>query len=331
MSIDSSSVVFHHQAAHPLRASRRWSLSTWTLSAVFFGALFAFALELVPSSSAWGLALFFNLAVGLPHGAVDHLVCERQWGHRLGLKALFIFCVLYLLVMLAFSGLIIAYPFAGLWLFILMSAEHFGQSHRGAQSRSLRMSCFGFLIISALVLGQWAESEQLLALVLSPERRQQSWLVFSYGTGVALFGYGIMSCAALMQGSVRLKRFVWELSFISLLAILAYRGPLWWSFTIYFCFAHAIDAWEDLLKVRQLRTEQLGQLYRYALPFSSLALVGAFLLWVLCEYELIEKWLLFALLLAGPVPHMLIFDWLSPSARAKVGACSGAGMQRECS
>ena len=331
MSIDSSSVVFHHQAAHPLRASRRWSLSSWTLLALSLGALFAFALELIPSSSIWGLALFFNLAVGLPHGAVDHLVCERQWGRRLGIRALLIFCVLYLSVMLVFSGFIIAYPLAGVWLFVLMSAEHFGQSHRGDQRRSLRMSCFGFLIVSVLVLGQWTESEQLLAFLLSPEQLKLSRLFFSYGAGFTGLCYGVMSCAALSRGSLRPPRFIWEISFIILLAVLAYRGPLWWSFTIYFCFAHAIGAWEELLKVRQLRTEQLGQLYRYALPFSSLALAGALLLWGLCEYELIEKWLLFALLLAGPVPHMLIFDWLSPSAQAKAGACSSVDAQRGCS
>lgn len=113
------------------------------------GAAFLLATHLTGASSSTGMTiLVVGVAVlGLPHGAFDHLLGQRilrggllkRYGSH-PLLALSLFLLLYVSLSLALMAGWIAAPAPGLWLFLLISACHFGTDWRGVLPLAPRLA-----------------------------------------------------------------------------------------------------------------------------------------------------------------------------------------------
>jgi Brp/Blh family beta-carotene 15,15'-monooxygenase len=85
------------------------------------GGIFTFALDSDSMSWQVGLALL-ALAVGIPHGALDHLVSMP----RGSMTKMIFFIVVYILIAVGAVIAIMSWNVAGFYLVVLMSALHFG-------------------------------------------------------------------------------------------------------------------------------------------------------------------------------------------------------------
>lgn len=85
------------------------------------GSIFTFALD--TDSMGWQVALaLLALAVGIPHGALDHLVSLP----RGSMVKMALFVLVYILIAVAAVIAIMSWNVAGFYLVVIMSALHFG-------------------------------------------------------------------------------------------------------------------------------------------------------------------------------------------------------------
>ena len=77
------------------------------------------------SSLTWLLAGLLFVALGLPHGAVDHITYHHALG-RTERSAPWLFVLPYLLGLAAFTALFLVAPTAATWAFLALAAWHFG-------------------------------------------------------------------------------------------------------------------------------------------------------------------------------------------------------------
>ena len=209
-----------------------------------------------PMMEAGGLMLGL-LAVGIPHGALDHLLAHRRLEAPWNLA----FIARYLAASLALLAVWLVAPGPALAFFLLYSAWHFGQGdveHWGIRGRrQAKSATWGLTVLSILLLGHPQESAAIIEKLgvalpaLSP----------AMGQGVAWAWAG---CAALWG--------LWErrLAVVLAAATLAVtvQLPLLAAFGLYFIGQHSLHGWWSL---RRGLSASDAQLYRRALPFSAAA------------------------------------------------------------
>lgn len=132
--------------AGPVRVATAFSLSA------------AVAVVAVELAVGWGdlawVPLVAGLLLGLPHGAVDHLVPAHRLGRRLPRTALFAlgYAVVAVLAWLAFR----AAPVPALLVFVALSAWHFGTGETAfadlRAGRPVRRQATASLVLGSLVL-----------------------------------------------------------------------------------------------------------------------------------------------------------------------------------
>lgn len=75
----------------------------------------------------WVLGLVI-LVIGMPHGALDHIIAFKAFDQPKNLKNQAIFYGSYLGIMLLYGIFWILFPFTGFMIFLLMTLYHFGQA-----------------------------------------------------------------------------------------------------------------------------------------------------------------------------------------------------------
>ncbi|MFN5889704.1 MAG: lycopene cyclase family protein, partial [Bacteroidota bacterium] len=100
------------------------------------------------------------ITVGIPHGAVDHLLETKQWNKQTAPG----FIVKYLLIGALFAATWLLLPNLCLMFFLLYSAWHFGQ----ADGELWRMSkpqtlSWGTTVLSFIILSHWKESAEIIS------------------------------------------------------------------------------------------------------------------------------------------------------------------------
>jgi Brp/Blh family beta-carotene 15,15'-monooxygenase len=229
-----ASLIFIYQWA------RRWSRGGLIASL----ALTILALTIfkdIPLSLQLVIALT-ALAVGIPHGAIDHLITIPRTSQ---LKfALYI--TIYILMAIAAGWAIATWNVLGFQLVILMSALHFGfgdAAYRNEENVILGKAKFSFTqeAIYALPAGllpvvlPLTDSRTLDAL----ERIQPS-LVNWGGENVEVIRNATLALGALSLVAILIVRLYSHALDLVLLALLAIIAPPLIAFAVYFGFWHAI-------------------------------------------------------------------------------------------
>jgi lycopene beta-cyclase len=198
--------------------------------------------------------------VGIPHGAVDHLLESGQIRAPIRLG----FVLKYLGLGFLYLGLWLAAPAPALALFLLYSAWHFGQADmqewRLHRPGKIKIFAWGALALTVILGAHAAESNQILKYLNAPliplDAAEAPWFV------PLLLGFA--AAWALLE-----KRADFALS-VCLLAV-GTRLPLLMAFGLYFVGQHSLNGWSHLKT--GLQTTNL-QLFLKALPFN----LGAWLL-----------------------------------------------------
>ncbi|MFB9991046.1 Brp/Blh family beta-carotene 15,15'-dioxygenase [Deinococcus oregonensis] len=275
--------------------------------------------------------LVSTVLLGIPHGALDHLVPTRlgwRWGQRLGAVGLYI--AAYALLAALALGLWWLWPRAAFWGFVLLSCLHWGhgdlhyletvQGRRrwlGGWSAAITLLARGSLpiLVPLLAFPEWfgrlasgvgqafGQAEALTTAtgpLLSPP-------VFS-GLGLVV-GVILLAYIADILRSSRVPLTELAETTLLLLTFLLVPAPL--SIGIYFPLWHA---WRHLGRLLHLQPAASGRpvlrLSLDLLPISlvALALLGGLYLWAAPQVHNLETFaaLYLALIAALTLPHALL-------------------------
>jgi len=207
------------------------------------------------------------MIVGIPHGAVDHLLSFKQAFHlqlTFVLKYLFIFCLMFILWQMI--------PTVALVLFILYSAFHFGESeyeHAMLKMDSLpqlaKAFFLGLSIVLFIVSSHWDEALPILTAITDAS----SVVNFHAMSNSVLMLVAFLSLLYVLID--RLKSDKQKDIGLVLMLLLGLFTPLMLAFALYFIGQHSCNAWQHLKTGLSLSS---AALYKKAMPFT----LGAFLL-----------------------------------------------------
>jgi len=298
------------------RRARRLSLGL--VGAVAFLALVP---EALTGPVAWTV-LAVGLLIGLPHGAVDHLVPEWTLGRDLPRRTFAAILAAYIAVAALAFGLLLVQPVLAAGLFLVVSILHFGAGDveflglRDALAPWQRASAalaFGLAPV-ALPIAVHAEQARPVLEGLAPELvvlTAPNVRLAAVGVTVALVAVTIWSVTVHGRSRTAVDLLVLCAAFVlapPLLAFAAYFGG--WHATRHIARLLALDPRnaEDLVAARVVRP--LARFARSALlPTLASVVVLLGLWWGAGGVEgLVAAHL--GLLVALTMPHVAVVSWL---------------------
>lgn len=240
------------------------------------------------------------IAVGLPHGAVDHLLMQSKKFNLIK------FVVQYVLIIAAYFALWQWLPVFSLLLFIAYSAYHFGESEMVEMRVSLdsvAQKLYAFIIgLSILLFIIFSHLETSL-LVLNHINGVSSFIeridFYSYKNAVLAVSY--FSIVPLWWISKK--------TCLYLMAILVFgmHMPLMLAFGLYFVGSHSINAWGHIASKLKTPTKKL---YLQSLPFNlgALFIFAIFLYLQSANARLIQSYAatFFIFLACVSLPHIIL-------------------------
>ncbi|RIW14514.1 beta-carotene 15,15'-monooxygenase [Algoriphagus lacus] len=253
----------------------------------------------------WTLVAVILLTVGIPHGAIDHLLTNPQLERRSFTR----FLIHYLLLIAVYSILWYMAPIPALAAFLLMSAYHFGQSHFLAQNQPNHTAWAvyglrGGYFLAAILCGDLEATQEILAPILEFELSPVSRLLL-----VAGFGF-ISGISQLVFGP---KFTAIQALELLVLGPTLYFSPLLVGFVVYFGFWHSLPSM--LVEYSYLKNlpfcNSLGKFSLQLLPFSVISVIGMGILLsvgtrFLTGQELILMFFVIISLIS--FPHILYMD-----------------------
>lgn len=267
------------------------------------------------ASASTVLAVLLILLVGIPHGAADHRIFQQLYADLHGRRALAVFYIAYLGLMVFVLVLWYFLPAVAFLVFIFLSCYHFGQGNFAYLSRKDWRSSglfivWGIWIIAMPVLSHYNEAQPVLTTLLSrdlpvlpPELIKQLVQLLT----LMVIG-GLVLLAPRLPGKLLFKEFFSLL----VLGVMFLYTPLFLGFAVYFALWHALpSALDQITFLWQRRTPiTLWKYSKTVLPFSLLSLgaLGVIVWWIPAEeISLYWSWL-FVLIAAVTLPHMLLLD-----------------------
>ena len=240
------------------------------------------------------------LVVGIPHGAVDHLLLAAKKFNLLK------FVVQYIFIIAAYFMVWQWFPVFSLLLFIAYSAFHFGESEMVEMQVSLHsfaQKTYAFILGLSI----------LLFIIFS--HLNESILVLDNMQGVS----GFVASLDLLQykniiiavSSVLLLPLWWiskkTCLFLAGILLLGTQMPLMLAFGLYFVGSHSVNAWGHIAGKLQIAPKKL---YIESLPFN----LGALLIFSIFFYlqhtnaQLIQSYaaVFFVFLACVSLPHIIL-------------------------
>ena len=271
------------------------------------------------SALTWLLAVVLFVALGLPHGAVDHITYHHALG-RTERSAPWRFVLPYLLGLGGFAMLFVVAPAVATWAFLALAAWHFGQSHVEVRTDEIldrvRGFALGAVLLGTLLGTQKAASLDVMTVWLSEASATQLLGTLDHGTAWMKLVWTVVAAMAWNRApnarrmSIRLLR---EAAWVVAMWMLASSAELLWAFTAYFCLGHAADSWRAEFLHHQNVTKAFWNYYVLAIPFTLTALAGLLAIGGAAYAGWVDVRWAWAVLLAGTVPHMILLDHWAPA------------------
>jgi lycopene beta-cyclase len=263
-----------------------------------------FLLSLVSPSIATGFGYAGLIAglllIGIPHGAVDHLLVASKNFNLLK------FVVQYLLIIAAYFIVWQWFPVFSLLLFIAYSAFHFGESEMvemqvSMQSFTQKLFAFviGLSILLFIIFSHLNESMLVLNNMEGIKVLIETIDFFQYKNAVIAISY--FSLLPLWWISKKTCLFLMGILLLGTLM------PLMLSFGLYFVLSHSVNAWRHIASKLQIAPQKL---YLESLPFN----VGALIIFIVFLYlqnanaQLIQSYAatFFIFLACVSLPHIIL-------------------------
>ncbi len=270
----------------------------------------------IPPSVEIAFFTFFVLLMGIPHGALDHLV-----GHETALRqnkpfSLGAFLFKYLSTMFVYALAWYIFPTVSLLFFLIISAWHFGETDIEAAPNTrlwnVTQFLFGTLVLAAILLTHSEETTPILSRITQDEFLSISVWQFcilhkvkllTVATGLFAFTFIL----AQKQSPIVLNKP--RLIQLSLILVLSYFLPLLPAFALYFGGWHSICSFKSISDYLRQNTNSNNYftIWLKALFFSLVAFV--FLGLIVCYWFYFQQvWnplpLVFVFLSMITLPHL---------------------------
>jgi len=292
-------------------------LTTATLISAFFIGIGLFSPTTIDSISIWVL-LISVFIVGIPHGAIDHIIASELFRNSNGLKGHLIFYSSYLLVMAGLGLLWFISPPAGMIIFLLISVYHFGQADMeefitdGNSTVSWNI-VRGVFIIGLILLSDTGKTFPVIADAtgISETVFQE---IFSYTSTiivVLIISYLMAAIYSVYQNRVQ-NPFIFLTDALLLIALFLITGPFI-GFAIYFAVWHSSGHIHEMIQFFKSRNKSFGlrDFILKSLPFTIISLLGLTGLYYIQELtdsgqQFIT--LMFILISVLTLPHMVVVN-----------------------
>ena len=247
------------------------------------------------------LLLIGLLAIGIPHGALD------VWTHRHRSPGSHssLYIMGYLLAIALIFGAWWIFPHAGLLVFLLLSAWHFGQADFKRWGISKGHLAWGSVALG-MILGWHVEEVSPIIAQMGISSGACEALVHVQDELQFGFTAGLITCGI---AALRMKHWTWGLT-IALIGLTP-SIPVLLSFGLYFIGQHSASGWHHLREGLGLSSKSL---WIKALPFTvgALVLIGTGM-WGLGNPEAVQSdatvGAFFMLLGCISIPHIFESHW----------------------
>jgi len=237
----------------------------------------------------YAFTFIFMFLLGIPHGAGDHLLIQKQKKDQ-GLSfSLLKFMGSYLAVMLLYGLMWYYFPKISFIIFILISIFHFGEfENEELENGAIQVFCqkmsLGLGILGWIIYFHYDEVKVVLG----------DWL-WALPAALPIY-YPYLFLLGILLGFRRKSMYRYFNTLITL--ILSCFLPLLPAFVCYFACCHAVYSLSDMSEHLQLRIKSL---LAKLLPFSILALLmGYFFLKMNSNTDVIYYFFIFLSLLTMP-------------------------------
>lgn len=298
------------------RRSRLFLVASLSLSGFFilFALLFP---ELNYRIAPWIVVISVFL-IGIPHGAIDHLVSSELFGTGKSIKGHMIFYSSYLFIMLLLGLIWIFIPIVGMILFLAISIYHFGQADMEDYLSTEKKSPLWYIVRGAFLIGliifpspnvtypiissAMNVSLEQFDLITPSNKRALIFILILYGSFIIK--------SILKREIPDLKIFIFES--ITLILLFIISGPLI-GFALYFALWHSSGHIVELQQFFQSKGRSLSiyTFYKMAAPFTLISILGLLILLYIQNILQVEEQfltLMFILISVLTLPHMLIVD-----------------------
>lgn len=245
------------------------------------------------------------VSIGIPHGAIDHLISNP----KIDRKGLGNFLLIYLTLIAGYLAIWYLFPLTALIAFLVMSSYHFGQSHFISENQPKKHAWLVFVsrggyFLFAILLGDWEMTKLILSALVNLGYLGQSRIFI-------LLALLISTILAQYFFGPKIKRS----HFLEILIMgpILYLSPLLVGFMVYFGFWHALPS---MIAEYKFLTgfnpyNSVKKFGIQLLPFSIISLIGIGLvlflgLKFLGNNELIL--LFFVMISLISFPHILYMD-----------------------
>ncbi|HKL02394.1 MAG TPA: Brp/Blh family beta-carotene 15,15'-dioxygenase [Cryomorphaceae bacterium] len=292
--------------------------TTFVFVASFFVAVAFFAgFEGIAIGHQTICAAIFIALLGIPHGAIDHIIYLEGNGSNP-----FKFYSFYFGLMTVYAIAWIFFPMWSMLGFLALSAYHFGQSQFTElaaipeRKKIILYISWGTSILAGLIYFNRIEIADLTVAI--PDLAAVS-VAFE---NVALYqtitiSAAILTCAILVDSfrkdQITSQRFAMELYTFAFIHFVFYALPLVVGFTLYFVFLHSSKVLiEEFAYLRKMRVDfSLKKFVRLLLPYTLVSLIGSGLLLAISMVGAINisaVLLSFILISVLTLPHSVVME-----------------------
>ena len=292
---------------------------------IFFSLLFP---ELSDHIAPWVVVASVFL-IGIPHGAIDHIVSSELFGTARNIQGHLLFYGSYLIIMLLLGLIWIFIPIFGMIIFLDISIYHFGQADMedfiiSKQKQPLWYIVRGTFLIGLIVFSSTDVTYPIIAsaMNISIDLFLSVMPPASLSVFFILFVYISFTLFSVFKNEIsNIKVFTLESIVLTLLFFIS--GPLI-GFALYFAIWHSSGHIAELQQFFESKGRKLSllQFYKLAIPFTLVSIAGLiFLLYIQNIFQVEEQFLtlMFILISVLTLPHMLIVDRMySEKDRSKI-------------
>ena len=280
--------------------------------------VFLWLLQLIigdmPTWMQVSLAGFLIALVGIPHGAIDHVLFVKNTKAS---PAFFYGFYLALITLIVLIWLL--FPQVGLVLFLILSAYHFGQSQLStynsipALMKALLYFLWGSSILSALVVYNQVEIFQICG---ASQDLLQLLVVFQspvFKLVLVISTLSFLLFFARFAGRISLKNVAVELLILGLIHLSFFTQSILIGFSIYFATLHSMEVLQeefDFLKTK-IFNFNFVQFIWLLVPYTLLSLFGIALLLMLSYFTFLPMsgtLIVFISISALTLPHSVVME-----------------------
>ncbi len=256
------------------------------------------------------------LLLGIPHGAIDHVLYLRKNKNKNTQ-----FVIVYLVIVGLNILLWLVLPSIAYLVFLLISAYHFGQSQFSHYLQNQAIShkevylFWGLALLSGFIYFNLAEIQVLTKnldefAAFAPLHQRTLILGIFLSTGVVTL---LLLVYLVQQNILRLEQVFMEVFEMALILICFYLMPLLIGFTLYFIILHALKVLREEYEFLRAEKEVHSFLNFMQLlsPFTLVSIAGIAMLFALIYLNILKLsygYLLLMVISSITLPHVFVMN-----------------------